>query len=500
MAQKLGARELIGLVVDAGSYRSWDEPLPPPAVADQGYLADLERARRGTGLDEAVVTGEGSIGGRRVAVAACEFGFLAGSIGVAAAERLVRCVERATAEQLPLLASPASGGTRMQEGTIAFLQMVKIAAAVARHRAAGLPYLVYLRHPTTGGVFASWGSLGHITVAQPGALIGFLGPRVYEALSGVRFPEGVQRAENLFEHGLLDGVVPPEQLAGVAARALRVLMAPREQPPAVPGLPAMAVADVPAWESIQRSRRPGRPGVRELLAVAAADVTPLHGTGQGERDPGLVIALARFGGAPCVVVGQDRRRQLEGQPLGPAALRAARRGMRLAAELALPLVTVIDTAGAALSPEAEESGLAGEIAHCLTDLVTLPSPTLCLLLGQGGGGAALALLPADRVICAEHAWLSPLPPEGASVILYRTTGRAAELADRQKVRSLDLLRAGIADQIVSEPPDAADETGPFLRRAGQAIGHALTELLRADPADRPDARYQRYRRLGLPAG
>ena len=128
-----------------------------------------------------------------MAVAVSEFGFLGGSIGVAAAERLTRAVERATAERLPLIAAPASGGTRMQEGTVAFLQMAKITAAVAAHQAAGLPYLVYLRHPTTGGVFASWASVGHLTLAEPGALIGFLGPRVYEALTGAPIPRACRR-------------------------------------------------------------------------------------------------------------------------------------------------------------------------------------------------------------------------------------------------------------------------------------------------------------------
>ena len=132
---------------------------------------------------------------------------------MAAAERITAAVARATAERLPLLASPSSGGTRMQEGTVAFLQMVKIAAAVELHKRAHLPYLVYLRHPTTGGVFASWGSLGHITVAEPGALIGFLGPRVYEHLYGERFPDGVQTAENLQRHGVIDAVVPLDRAA-----------------------------------------------------------------------------------------------------------------------------------------------------------------------------------------------------------------------------------------------------------------------------------------------
>ncbi|MFD0777114.1 carboxyl transferase domain-containing protein, partial [Streptomonospora algeriensis] len=167
----------------------------------------------------------------------CEFGFLAGSIGVAAAERLTEAVERATAERLPLLAAPASGGTRMQEGTVAFLAMVKISAAIAAHKAAGLPYLVYLRHPTTGGVLASWGSQGHVTVAEPGALIGFLGPRVYEQLYGRPFPEGVQSAENLYRRGLVDAVLAVEDLPATAERALNVLLARADALPAAPAPP-----------------------------------------------------------------------------------------------------------------------------------------------------------------------------------------------------------------------------------------------------------------------
>ena len=187
-----------------------------------------------------MLTGEGRVFGRRVAVVACEFDFLAGSIGVAAAERITAAVQRATGERLPLLASPSSGGTRMQEGTVAFLQMVKIAAAVELHKRAHLPYLVYLRHPTTGGVFASWGSLGHVTAAEPGALVGFLGPRVYEQLYGEPFPPGIQTAENLQRHGVIDGVVPLELLRSTLDRALKVVA--DEPGPAAAGARDRAVA------------------------------------------------------------------------------------------------------------------------------------------------------------------------------------------------------------------------------------------------------------------
>ncbi|EME22994.1 acetyl-coenzyme A carboxylase carboxyl transferase subunits beta/alpha [Rhodococcus triatomae] len=496
MAPKLSAQEILDLVLDPGSHRSWDVA-PVEVPVGPAYRADLDRARERTGLDESVITGEGTIAGRRVAVIACEFGFLAGSIGVAAAERVVTAIERATAERLPLLASPTSGGTRMQEGTLAFVQMVKIAAAVTVHKAAKLPYLVYLRHPTTGGVFASWGSLGHVTVAEPGALVGFLGPRVYQALYGESFPEGVQTSENLYANGVIDGVVAPELLRDLLTRALLVLTGEREPWTGGPADTA-ALPDVPAWQSVTSSRRPDRPGIRRLLQHAATDQVPLSGTGQGETDKTVLISLARFGGQPCVLFGQDRSGQSPQNTMGPGALREARRAMKLADELGIPLVTVIDTLGASLSKEAEERGLAPEIARCLADLVTLDTPTVSVLLGQGTGGGALALLPADRVLCAQNGWLAPLPPEGASAIVHRDTAHAPDMAQAQGIRSLDLLRDGVIDAIIPENPDAADEPVAFSVRVGDAIARELHTLVTVPSGDRLAARTDRYRTLGVP--
>jgi len=500
MAKRPNATELIDLVLDAGSWESWDAP-PSYGDISAAYQADLAAARERSGVDEAVITGAGTMHGRRVAVVASEFRFLAGSIGRATAERLISAIQRATAEGLPLLAAPASGGTRMQEGTPAFVQMVRIGEAVAAHRAAGLPYLVYLRHPTTGGVMASWGSLGHVTVAEPGALLGFLGPKVYEVLQGRPFPEGVQQAENLYAHGIIDGIVPPEEIAALLDRALTILTArpgldtaspsngSRSETPAhVGGSASDAAPDT--WDAITRSRRPDRPGVRALLKLAASDVVPLNGTGQGERDPGVMTALARFGDAPCLVLAQDRREQAV-QPFGPEGLREAQRGLRLAAELRLPVLTVIDTRGAALSPEAENGGLAGEIARCLAALVTVKAPTLCLMLGEGNGGGALAFLPADRVVAAQHAWLSPLPPEGASAIVYGDGSHAAEMAAKQRVLALELAGLGVVDRIVPEMPDAADEPLDFCRRVGAVLQEELTGLLVAGPGT-PEKRAARY--------
>jgi len=496
--------ELLDAVLDAGSFAAWDAPPVEPFAKPDAYATEFAAAQRATGRDESVTTGSALLRGRRVAVIAGDPAFLAGSIGVAAGERITRALERATAEALPVLAFPVGGGTRMQEGTIAFLQMAKVTQAVMRHKDANLPYLVYLRHPTMGGVLASWGSLGHVQLAEPGALIGFLGPRVYQALYGQPFPAGVQVAENLFDHGIVDAVVPPEELAATWDRILTVLLARREQgllsgPDAVaPALPPQPqLPDVPAWTSIEVTRRRGRPGVRELLERTASDVTMLNGTGDGQVHPDSVLALARFGGAPCVVLGQCRHGQRIENPLDQASLREARRGMRLSRELRLPLVTVIDTPGAALSVDAEEHGMAGEIARTLADLVTLPTPTVSVLLGQGSGGIALALAPADRVIAAQHAWLAPLPPEGASAIVYRDVDHAPELAAAQGVRSADLRAHGIVDRIVAEPADAAADPEGFTRAIADAVTAELRTLMLVPRKERLRARAARLRGLGL---
>ena len=213
---------MVTTLVDEGTWRSWDTA-PAYVALDATYAAALGRARRRTGVDESVITGVGEVSGSPIVLVVSEFGFLAGSIGQAAGERVVAAVRRATRERLPVLALPASGGTRMQEGTVAFLQMAAIAEAVECHRRAGLLYLVYLRDPTTGGVFASWGSMGHITWAEPGALIGFAGQRVIQDTIREKLPDGFQRAEYLHAHGMVDMVVHRKDLKGTLAMLLGYL-------------------------------------------------------------------------------------------------------------------------------------------------------------------------------------------------------------------------------------------------------------------------------------
>lgn len=545
------AHERLLLVIDDDSFEEWDAKVAsddPLSFSDtKPYRERLAAAQRATGLSEAVLTGAATLAGRPIAVVAGEFGFLGGSIGVATAERVARAFERALEAGLPVVALPASGGSRMQEGTLAVVGMAKLAAAAGRLRSAGLPYVVCLTHPTLGGVLASWGSLGTVTFALPGALVGFAGPRVVELLTGRALSSRVQRSETLLAHGHVDAVVPPDAVRSAVARVLAVaapeaLTAGNEGAGApAPGCSVLGAAGPPpsagptatarpappgahppasqsatdasterhepqsaagterrdAWASLQHVRNRRRPGAGAVLDAIAMDVTVLRGARDGRPDDAACFAaLARVAGFPAVLVAQRRRGDGTPSVMNPTGYRKARRAMALAAELSLPLVTFVDTPGAELSKDAERGGLAAEIAGCLADMTALPVPTLAVLLGEGGSGGALAFLAADCVLVAEHASLGVIAPEGASAILYRDLDHAAELASTQGGASRQLLDAGIADALIPEPQPAHEEPEAFVTAVGAHISAALAEITAADPATRLVERHRRWRNIG----
>ena len=219
----LGGWARLNLVFDEGTARELameahgEDPLGFPGYADK-----LAAQRAKTGLDEAAVAAEGRIGGERAVVCALDSRFMMGSMGTGVGERVTRAVEHAGAHRLPLIIFSASGGARMQEGVFSLLQMAKTSAAIARFQEAGGLFISVLTHPTTGGVTASFASLGDITLAEPGALIGFAGPRVIEQTIGERLPEGFQRSEFQLAHGFVDQIVPREQMRETLALLLRL--------------------------------------------------------------------------------------------------------------------------------------------------------------------------------------------------------------------------------------------------------------------------------------
>ena len=219
----LGAYYRLSTILDPGSFRELHPRLPAgDPLSFPGYRAKLESAQRKTGLSEAAVTATGTIGGRRCVVGVLDSRFLMGSMSAAVGEKITLAIEFAAKNKLPLILFAASGGARMQEGILSLMQMAKTSAALARFSEKGLLYISVLTDPTTGGVTASFASLGDIILAEPGALIGFAGPRVIRQTIGQELPEGFQRAEFQMEHGFVDAVVPRTEMRDTLARLLRL--------------------------------------------------------------------------------------------------------------------------------------------------------------------------------------------------------------------------------------------------------------------------------------
>jgi len=252
---RLSASDRLALVLDRGSFEEADQGLVPEDplgfTDEKPYPARVEEAQRRTGQPEAVMTGTGTIEGARAVVGAMEFGFMGGSLGSVVGEKIARSAERAHAHRLPFVLFVASGGARMQEGTLSLLQMAKTSVALGRLADAGIAFISVLCDPTTGGVAASFAFQGDVILAEPGALIGFAGPRVIEQTIRQKLPEGFQTAEFLLEHGLVDGIVPRADLRAALARLLRLTNAPCD--PLLAGLPAQG------WGTDERTEADEQP-------------------------------------------------------------------------------------------------------------------------------------------------------------------------------------------------------------------------------------------------
>lgn len=402
------------------------------------------------GADESVAAARCRVGGHELVLVWCRFDVAAGTLSVAAGERFVAALDHAVELGLPVLAIANSGGARMQEGARGFVQMIAATRAVRRLRDAGLLLTVYLANPTTGGVFASWASLGHLTFAEPGATIGFTGPRVAEALGEPIEPASSQIAEGLLANGLVDAVVAPDALRATVVGVLETAALPATAAPASPPAPAEATDGPLGWAAVEGSRGVSHRRVLDDLLERATSVVAIAGDRTGAVATQASSAIARVAGRPLVVIGHR-----PGARPTVADLRVARRAMEIADDLGVPVVTIIDTPGAEISGEQERQGLAAEIARSIDTLSGLSVPTLAVIAGQGSGGAAMAWLAADRVIAASDAWLAPIAPEAASLIVHRDTDHAAELADEQQVGAIQLRDQGIV-HAVFEPVDLVD--------------------------------------------
>lgn len=435
-------------VADPGTFSAFDISIESSdPVAFPGYGEQLSAAREKSAANESVIAGNAVVGGVRVELAEFDFAFMGGSMGEATGERLARAMERAERRRVPFVVRINTGGARMQEGMAALVQMPKIVSARLGLASARQPVIAILGNPSTGGVLASLGALGDVLIAEERATVGFAGPRVVERFTGRPLQPGSHSAEGALAAGLVDDVVPSDEVRGVITHVLQVLADDSPTP-----LPEPRFVDpeetrvIDAWDNVKAARAETRARAPQLVRAIGETGFELRGDRSGSDDVACITSVARCAGRRVVIIAMDRRYSPR-----PGAYRKARRCMNMAARLDIPVLTLIDTRGADPSEASESEGIAWEIAATFDRMLSLPVPVISVLTGEGGSGGALALSCGDVLLAFEHAVFSVIGPELAAEILWRDSERAADAARGMRVGAADLVRLGIADALLPEP-------------------------------------------------
>jgi acetyl-CoA carboxylase carboxyl transferase subunit beta len=481
----LTAWERIDRLVNPGSFHETERYLwsgDPLVFSDSvSYVRRVALAQEATGLLDAVVTGRARLGAIDVVLIVFDFRFLGGSMGSVVGEKVCRAFDLARRENRPVVAICASGGARIQEGMLALFQMARTSLAAGRLRERGVPLICVLGDPTMGGVLASFASLADVILAEPQARLSFVGPRVHEQATEDATPPGT--AEFALEHGLIDAIVPRPKLRPVLTSLVSILHASTVNAPQshLTGVIAPGQVSRSVWETVELARHPDRPSGRALAQRIFTDLFELHGDRQGEDDPTIMAAVARLGGRAVAVVAQDRH--ANSGHTRPGGYLKAQRAYTLAERFQLPLITLVDTPGAATDEDAEAAGITGAIAESLARLGRLRTPIINVVVGEGGSGGALALSVGDRLLMLEHAIFSVIGPEGASAILYHDANHVKELAGRLKLTAADLVGLHLVDRIVPEQRPAHEDPEATAAALGQALKKDLGALLGTSPRD-----------------
>lgn len=529
---RVHAYRRIEMVGDEGTFEEWDKGLcTRNPLHYKGYEEKIAHLQEKTGLEEAVVTGKVKIQGQDTVIGVCDGRFMMSSMGEVVGEKITRAVERATREKLPVILFTCSGGARMQEGIVSLMQMAKTSAALKRHSDAGLLYVTVLTDPTTGGVTASFAMLGDIILAEPGALIGFAGPRVIEQTIGQKLPKGFQRAEFLVEHGFVDAIVERPKLRETLGEILRMhsrdsvwertlegtaseaAEAGEKELPEGAGNGQAGASDArdglklhnqvaEAWDRVQISRMKDRPVGSDYIHALFTDFMEFHGDRYYRDDRAIIGGIAYFHGMPVTVIAQEKgtntKENIEhnfGMP-SPDGYRKALRLMKQAEKFGRPVICFVDTPGAFCGLEAEERGQGEAIARNLFEMSGLTVPVLSIVIGEGGSGGALAMAVADEVWMLENSIYSILSPEGFASILWKDSSKAKEAAEVMKLTAGDLYELGMVEHVFLEPSHyTVQNLKEVTREMDEKIREFIGQYGALTAEEITERRYQRFRQM-----
>lgn len=481
-----------------------DDPLN--FVDRMSYKDRLAEARSDTGVHDAVVSADGVLGGVPTTVCVLNGDFMMGSMGRAAGDGIIASMEHATAARRPFVMVVASGGARMQENILSLMQMARTTVAVNRLHANGIPYIVLLTDPTYGGVTASFAMLGDIHIAESGARIGFAGRRVIEQNIREKLPSNFQTAEYLYEHGMVDMVVPRNELHDTLSRVLAVLTKQPREPKAINVSTPLAdnkktrgMGETDAYDKVLLARNENRPHFLDYINGIVDDWTYLAGDRLYAEDPAMGSGIGYWRGIPAVIIGQEQGRTIETRQkhrfgmANPDGYRKAQRMMRLAEKFNLPLISLFDTAGAFAGREGEERGQSQAVAMSMSVGLSIKTPYVAVNVGQGGSGGAIAIGTADRVLMMENAIYSVIAPESCASILWKDNKFKAVAAQAMKLTARDMANLNVIDGIIDEPAGGAHtDWQTTMELLSSAVADNIRELQEIPAAELPARRAEKF--------
>ncbi len=502
----------ISMVADKGTFEAWFEGMETSNPLEfTGYEDKVLKAKERTGLDEALTVGRCKVFGEPAVIGICDSRFMMASMGHTVGEKLTLAIERAVSEHLPVFVFCCSGGARMQEGIVSLMQMAKTSAAVSRLREAGLLYCTILTDPTTGGVTASFAMLGDVIMAEPGALIGFAGPRVIRQTIGQELPDGFQTSEFLLEHGLIDGIVERKNLKKTiyfmikSHKSIEGNYSDFDETDTEYRISELVNERMhysmpkSPWEKVRGVRQATRPQGLDYIEYIFDVFIEAHGDRAFRDDPSIVGGIGFIGNQPVTIISEDRGKNPEdyrkknfGMPM-PEGYRKALRLMKQAEQFNRPVVCFVNTPGAYPGMEAEERGMGESIARNLMGMSELKVPILCILVGEGGSGGALATAVGNEVWMLENATYSILSPEGFASILWKDSNRAKEASEIMKITASDLLDLKVIEKIIPEYGGADDLTKEAIGRNLKKEICAFLEKYKG--MSKEEIRRQRYERF-----
>lgn len=455
---KMSALERIVYICDAESFNEFNgEYIAKDILEFEGYQDKIEQDKKRTGINEAVITGIGTIKGCKCVLVVMESDFRMGSMGIVVGQKILEAARKAIIENIPMVSYIASGGARMQEGMFSLMQMSKTVSAFDDLKKAGLMSINILTNPTTGGVSASFALLGDVLLAEPGAVIGFAGKKVISQTLRTELPENFQTAEFLEEHGHIDKIVGREEQKKYLAKILKNINSddiPLKE--IVIKLPKSKSNNLTPLEKLSLIRKNDRPTTKDYLDIIVDDFVEFHGDRLVEDDMAIITGIGFIDEIKVVLVGHQRGKNLEENVYRnfgmakPSGYRKAERIIRMADYLNLPVVTFIDTKGADPTASSEMENQSSAIAKCILAMIELKVPNISIVIGEGGSGGALAISTSNKILMMENAMYSVISPEGAASILWKDRNKIEKAIKNLKITAQDLIKMKIIDDIIPE--------------------------------------------------